>query len=584
MDSNQFIKDEIKRAADIVEVIGQFVQLKRAGQSHIGLCPFHSEKAPSFTVNPARQMFHCFGCKKGGDVFAFWMEYHKVSFPQAMRDLAERYHIPLPEKPLTPFQREKLELKETLFNINREATKFFHNILLRGKKGDPGRQYITRRGIPKRMVEDFRLGFAADNWQDLSRFLHSKGLDREAAVQAGLILPRKNGGYYDRFRGRVIFPIFNLRDQVIGFGGRVLDDSLPKYLNTPETPIFHKGKALYGLHGAFSAIRENARAVIVEGYTDVLALKKHGFDGVVATLGTALTRDHIRMLKGYAGEAVVVFDADTAGKTAAMKSLTHFLAEGLSSKVLILPEGEDPDTYVNSQGLESFRKLLDRAVPMFDFFIELSLHQRGEQIEHKVDALKEILPVLAELESETQRSLYIRRLAEKVGVSESAIIKEYQQWLESRAQKDTPYGHKEKTPGPDTITSDEGALLSMLIHYSAGIHRLLKQDYQVLISNHAVFNIFDVVRSMIEEEEELTATGILERLTDESAKERFRECMLKPSIFQEDELGQAVIEFEDRIQKIKIAESKKRALKQGLKKENIEALNRIPKYIKERWG
>jgi len=584
MDSNQFIKDEIKRAADIVEVIGQFVQLKRAGQSHIGLCPFHSEKAPSFTVSSARQMFHCFGCKKGGDVFAFWMEYHKVSFPQAMRDLADRYHISLPEKTLTPFQRGKLKLKESLFNINEEAANFFHSTLVRGKKGEPGRQYLARRGVPKKLTEDFRLGFAADEWNDLSRFLQSKGLDMETAVQAGLILPKKNGGHYDRFRGRVIFPIFNLRKQVIGFGGRVLDDSLPKYLNTPETPLFHKGKALYGLHGAFQSIRENACAVIVEGYTDVLALKKHGFKGVVATLGTALTRDHIRMLKGYAGEAVVVFDADTAGKTAAMKSLSHFLAEGLSSKVLILPEGEDPDSFVNSHGLESFRKLLDSAVPMFDFFIDLNLYQEGDRIEHKVNALKEILPVLAELESEAQRSLYTRRVAEKAGVSESAIIKELQQWLRSKTQKDTIYAHKEKEPPSDALTSDEASLLNILIHYPAAIHRLMKQDYKVLISNHAVFKIFEVAHSIFEQNGGTAATDILERLNDESIKEKFREGMLKPSIFQGDEIGQAVKEFEDRIQKIKITESKKRALKKGLKKEDIEELNRIPKYIKERWG
>lgn len=584
MDSNQFIKDEIKRAADIVEVVGQYVQLKRAGQSHIGLCPFHSEKAPSFTVSPARQMFHCFGCKKGGDVFAFWMEYHKISFPQAMRDLAERYHIPLPEKPLTPFQRGKLALKESLFNINEEAANFFHHTLMRRKKGEPGRQYLARRGLTRKLTENFRLGFATDEWSDLSRFLQGKGLDMEAAVQAGLILPRKSGGHYDRFRGRVIFPIFNLRKQIIGFGGRVLDDTLPKYLNTPETPLFHKGKALYGLHEAFQSIRENDCAVIVEGYTDVLALKKHGFDGVVATLGTALTRDHIRMLKGYAGEAVVVFDADTAGKTAAMKSLSHFLAEGLSSSVLILPEGEDPDSYVNRQGLEGFRKLLNRAVPMFDFFIDLSLHQGGEQIEHKVSALKDILPVFAELESEAQRALYMRRLAEKVGVSESVIIKEHQQWLKSRTQKDTTYAHKGKKPPSDTLTSDEASLLSILIHYPAAIGRLMKQDYNVLISNHAVFKIFEVARGVFEQEEGAAAADILERLDDESAVEKFREGMLKPSIFQEDEIEQAVKEFEDRIQKIKIMESKKRAFKKGLKKEDIEELNRIPKYIKERWG
>ncbi len=584
MNSSDFVKNEIRSAADIVEVIGQYVQLKRAGQSHIGLCPFHSEKAPSFTVSPARQMFHCFGCKKGGDVFAFWMEYHKVSFPQAMRDLAERYHIPLPEKPLTPVQRGKLELNESLLRINEEAATFFHDTLLRSKKGEPGRQYLAQRGIPTKLTEEFRLGYTADEWNGLSRFLQGKGRDMGVAVQAGLILPRKSAGYYDRFRGRVIFPICNLRKQVIGFGGRVLDDSLPKYLNTPETSLFHKGKALYGLHLAVQSIREDSRAVIVEGYTDVLALNKHGFRGVVATLGTALTRDHIRMLKGYAEEAVVVFDADTAGKTAAMKSLSHFQAEGFSSKVLILPEGEDPDSYVNGNGLDKFQTLLDEAVPMFDFFIELSFSKKGDQIEGKLNALKEILPTLAKLKSEAQRSLYVRRVAEKAGIAEVAIIKELRQWQESKTQKDTAFTVQKETPEPNPISSDEASLLNILVHHPQAMHRLMKRNYKVLVSNRIVLQILEDAHELFEREGIIAPSDILDRLKERTATETFRESMLNPPMFQADEAELAVREFEDRIQKIKITESKKRALKRGLKTGDIEELNRIPKYIKERWG
>ncbi|MGD8985462.1 MAG: DNA primase, partial [Desulfobacteraceae bacterium] len=388
MGDYQSAKEEVRRAADIVELIGQFVQLRKAGQNYVGLCPFHSEKDPSFTVSPSRQMFHCFGCKKGGDVFSFWMDYHKVDFPQALKDLADRYQVSLPEKPLTPFEREKMEVKEWLFKLNGVAAEYFHGILTRSEKGGPGRTYFDKRSIPKETILEFSLGYAPDEWDGLASFFQRKKMDLKKAAQAGLLIPRKNGGYYDRFRGRVIFPILNLRQQIVGFGGRVLDDSLPKYVNTPETPVFHKGELLYGLHVAYKSIRDSGRAVVVEGYTDVLALKRHGFDHAVATLGTALTRQHVRRLKGYAKEAVVVFDADSAGKAAAIKSLSSFMNEGLSSRVMVLPEGNDPDSYVNKNGLNSFLALLDASLPMFEYYLDLKLSQTGDEVEGQVSALK----------------------------------------------------------------------------------------------------------------------------------------------------------------------------------------------------
>ncbi|MBW1862186.1 MAG: DNA primase, partial [Deltaproteobacteria bacterium] len=294
MDSYQSAKEEIKRVADIAELIGQYVQIKKAGLNYMGLCPFHSEKAPSFTVSPAKQMFHCFGCKKGGDIFAFWMEYHKVSFPQAMRDLAQRYNVTLPERKLTPAQKRKMELQEELFKINGSAAEYFHHILTESDKGEAGRGYLEKRSVDKDCILEFKLGYAPDKWDGLAIFLRSKKVDMGKAAQAGLVISKKNGGYYDRFRGRVIFPIYNLRKQIAGFGGRVLDDSLPKYLNSPETPIFRKGDLLYGLHVAYEHIRATGRVVIVEGYTDVLALRRHGFNEAVATLGTSMTKDHIR--------------------------------------------------------------------------------------------------------------------------------------------------------------------------------------------------------------------------------------------------------------------------------------------------
>jgi len=581
MDSYQSAKEEIKRIADIVELIGQYVQLKKAGQNHIGLCPFHSEKDPSFTVSPAKQMFHCFGCKKGGDIFGFWMEYHKVPFPQALRDLANRYHVTLPEREWTPSQRRREELKEILFKINEMATEYFHHLLTKTEKGGPGRRYLQSRAITKELILEFRLGYALNEWDGLTEFLKGEGVHMERAVQAGLIIPKKTGGYYDRFRGRVIFPIFNLQHQVVGFGGRVLDDSLPKYLNTPETPLFQKGELLYGLHSSHQPIREKGRVVIVEGYTDVLALKRHGFHETVATLGTALTRDHIRKLKGYTTEAVVVFDSDTAGKGAVLKSLPLFLNEGLSSRVMVLPEGDDPDSFVNKMGVQGFVELLNRSKPMFDFFLDLKLSDGGDGIEHQVSLMEEILPVLSELDNAAQRSLYVRRLSERTGIAESVLLGE----LENLKKQHTKRGDKSRV-GEKLLASKAKKradldLLNLIIHYPRSIGRLINQDCKVLLSDPVVIGIFDsIYETYTQGGGEITSAEILDNLEGEPARERFREAMLSPPICPNEMVEQAIDEFEDKIYKIKMSESIKKARDRG----DIEGLNQLLKQKSRRQG
>jgi DNA primase len=571
MGDYQSSKEEVRRASDIVELIGQFVQLRKAGQNYVGLCPFHSEKDPSFTVSPSRQMFHCFGCKKGGDVFSFWMDYHKVAFPQALKDLADRYQVLLPEKPLTPFEREKMELKEFLFKLNGIAAEYFHGILTKSEKGRAGRAYFDKRSIPKETILEFKLGCAPDEWDGLVRFLERKKTDLEKATQAGLLIPRKNGGYYDRFRGRIIFPIFNLRQQVVGFGGRVLDDALPKYVNTPETPIFHKGEFLYGLHAAYKSIRDSGRAVVVEGYTDVLALIRHGFNEVVATLGTALTREHVRMLKGYAKEAVVVFDADSAGKAAAIKSLSSFMNEGLSSRVMVLPEGDDPDSYVNKKGLNRFLGLLDASVPMFEYYLDLKLSHAGDEVEGQLGVLKEILPVLGELNNVSQQSLYVRRLSAKLGVAESALLAELGNWQRQHSWKGDEGELRERLSASKVKNIDDFHLLNLFIHYPHTVERLMDLDCKVLLSDPVVMGIFDSLHEIHGSEGRIAPTDILERLPGDSARERFREAMLSSPIYPDDMVEQALDEFEAKIHKIKLAESNIKAIQEG----DLERSNRI---------
>jgi DNA primase len=311
MMSYQSAKEEIKQAADIVSVVGQFVQLRKAGKNFVGLCPFHGEKAPSFTVNQDKQMFHCFGCKKGGDVFAFWMAYHSLSFPEAMKDLADRYNVQLPEKQFTAEEKKKAEYRENLYNVNELAATYFQKELAHPDRGKAGRDYFKRRSITTDMLSEFRLGYAPKGWDGLKQFLLSHKVSLETALAAGVLKRSDKGHYYDLFRERVMFPIMDLtpKKRIIGFGGRVLDDTLPKYVNTPETPFFIKARVCMVFLPPEKPFERRGRAVVVEGYMDYLALRKHGLNEVVATLGTALSESPVRKLKGIGREAIVVFDA-----------------------------------------------------------------------------------------------------------------------------------------------------------------------------------------------------------------------------------------------------------------------------------
>ena len=299
---------EIKNAADIVDVVSESVLLKKAGKNFIGLCPFHSEKTPSFTVSSDKQIFHCFGCGTGGNVFSFMMKQEGLSFPEAARHLAKRYGVDIPDRPLSPEQKKKISEREKLLDINRRAGGFYHQALLDSRYGKQARSYLSTRGISQKTIDDFKLGYARDGWDHLLGFFSINRVSPILLEKSGLIVPRKNkSGHYDRFRNRIIFPIFNVNTQIVGFGGRVLDDSLPKYLNSPETTLYNKSRSLYGIHRAKDKCRATGTVYIVEGYLDLLALHQHGIENSVATLGTALTADHVKLLTRYSGQNTWIF-------------------------------------------------------------------------------------------------------------------------------------------------------------------------------------------------------------------------------------------------------------------------------------
>lgn len=556
MGVSQSVKDQIKRQADIVELIGQFVQLKKAGKNYSGLCPFHAEKSPSFTVSPDRQMFHCFGCKKGGDIFAFWMAYHNYTFPEALRDLAERYNIPIDEGFSAHREKEKNEQRKRLFAANEAAATFFENTLANPNRGKPGMAYLKRRGIPRSIMEEFRLGYAPDEWEGLYAYLKAQHVDPTIAEQAGLIIPKKHKGYYDRFRGRVMFPILNLRGQVTGFGGRVLGDGLPKYLNTPETLIFHKGEIPYGLHASFQAMRQTGQAIITEGYMDFLTLRQHGVHEAVATLGTALTDEHIRKIKGYVSEAIVVFDSDEGGKNAALRSLPLFLNEGLSAKAVALPKGHDPDTFLKENGPEAFNQILAQAAPLFDFYLDQKLTHGDTGIEAKIAVLKELLPVLLKLRNRAQRSLYISRVSQKTGIKEDVVLSELRTLEKTLSTESFERGIRARM-AQSHVEGRIGdfQLLNLVIHHPDTVQQMMDCECHALLSDTTVKEIMMKIFEIYRSEGRFSPEMLEDRLDSEEMRIRFRETLVSNSIYSHQEVHQAIQEIETKVYHKKLSDS-----------------------------
>lgn len=417
---------EIREKASIVAVVSDFLSLKKSGKNYLGLCPFHGERTPSFTVNEEKGIFHCFGCGAGGSVFNFLMRAKGITFPEAVKEVAKRYGIALPERELSPEEQRRRSLQSRLLEINETAAAFYHQILTARKEGEEGRQYLAGRGISREIVEEHRLGFAPEAWDFLARFLQGQGVPLNHAATLGLVAPRKEaGGFYDRLRRRVIFPIVSEAGRVIGFGGRIIapaEGDAPKYLNSPESPVYSKGQTLYGLNIARSAIRETGTALIVEGYMDLLSLHQAGFRNVVASLGTALTPAQVELLRRFAREVVAVFDADESGKKATGRSLELFLNAGIPARVVSLPPGSDPDSFVRGENGPGFQRLLDGALPVMEYLLEQAVARHSpETVDGKVQAARELIPVLNRLKDPLEQSLYAERVASRLGLKESLI-------------------------------------------------------------------------------------------------------------------------------------------------------------------
>ncbi len=409
---------EVRERTDIVELISRYVSLKRSGANHMGLCPFHSEKTPSFSVNGAKQFFHCFGCGVGGDVFSFLMKIEGLAFPDAVRRLAEQHGIDLEEQALTPEEEQRQQQRERFYRINEVATAFFHQTLMEHPAAEEARMYMKARGYGRKAAAEYQIGFAPDQWDALGHHLQEQGLAIAEAEALGLVRPRKQegNGYYDLFRRRLMFPVYDLAGRVVAFGGRVLDESKPKYINSPESPVYHKGRVLFGLYQARQAMRRSGEVLVVEGYFDQLALHRAGIPQVVATCGTALTVDHARQLKRYVQRVILLFDQDKAGRQATFKAMTVLQEEGVPAAVVELPAGDDPDSFIQQQGVEAFRLRLEKARSVMDLFMDEILAEAGEAIEQKAKAAERIVAQIARLSSDLEQDLYLKELAQRSGI------------------------------------------------------------------------------------------------------------------------------------------------------------------------
>lgn len=413
--------EEIRNRCDVVDIISEYVHLKPAGKGFKGLCPFHEEKTPSFMVSPEKQLFHCFGCGEGGNVFNFLMKYEKLSFFEAVKMLAQKSGVPLP----VDEEKENIlhKKKERLYKLNNLVANYYRECLFRTNQGKKVINYFKKRGISDTSVEKYKLGYAPSSWDALSNFLKKKGYYYEELIKAGLIKKSKiEGKYIDYFRDRIIFPIFNLSGKVIGFGGRVLDDSLPKYINSPETLVYNKGSNLYSLNFAKEDIRKKNCIIIVEGYTDVLITQQYGFNNIAASLGTALTAKQIDLIKRFTNAVLIAYDADSAGNMATLRSLDLLVKAGLEIKVIDLPQGYDPADFLIKKGSETFQNLISRSLSLIDYKLKILYSKYSiKTIEGKVKVVKEILPTLSVMGDEDEVRAQTKKISEELKLSDEAI-------------------------------------------------------------------------------------------------------------------------------------------------------------------
>jgi len=424
--------EQVRLASDIVDVVSGYLTLRQRGKNHFGLCPFHQEKTPSFSVNPELQIFHCFGCGAGGNVFTFIMRIERLTFPESVRLLAKAAGITIPEE---EEDRESLQEKEALYYANKFAHDWFQLQLQESPEAEAARRYLASRGLSLEVCLNYGIGYALNRWDGLLSQARQKSLNPDILLKAGLVLQKENGDYYDRFRGRVTFAIHNLSNQVVAFGARrMTEDKSPKYVNSPETEIYQKRLVLYGLHLSRESVRQKNQAVIVEGYTDFISLHRSGATNVVATSGTALTDDHARTLRRYTANTIILYDGDSAGAAASLRGADILLTNGFDVRICLLPSGRDPDEYVRLEGAEAVQRRIAAAVPLMEYRVQL-LEKQGllRTPNQRAEAIRDLLGSVALIGDAMKKAFVVRDLAEKLNMEEALLWAEVRK-LERRSR------------------------------------------------------------------------------------------------------------------------------------------------------
>ena len=501
---------EIKEAAAIEEVVGQYVKLTRRGRNLVGLCPFHADTRPSFTVSPERGIYYCFGCGAGGNVITFLMQHLRLSFPEAVEELARRYHIPLSLKEVGPEGARQARKRRTLQELLALAQAFYCRTLA-APEGRAAREYLARRGLTAEVLEAFQLGYAPPEWEALTRLLQTQGFPLHLAQEAGLVMPRASGGFYDRFRDRIMFPIHDRQGRVVAFGGRILGEGEPKYLNSPESPLFAKGRLLYGLPQAAAALRREDVALVVEGYLDLLSLRVHGIEPVVATLGTALTREQVRLLKSQVSRVVLVFDGDEAGARAMLRAFPLFAAESVALRVLALPAGQDPDDYVRTRGPELFRRPWEAAQPWFTYLLDRLLAHYGREVEGVVRLIAELKPYLAAVADPVEQDLWLRQAAARLEVEEASLRRSLAQAVPPAAPR--------LLPARNLAVSLERNFLKWILHQPEAVSLAELEEWAGDFEDPELKALMEHILAATRRFGRLEVSLLLEQVEDEEARQ-----------------------------------------------------------------
>ena len=571
--ANEFLSEEkiseIRDRASILEVVSDYVSLKKTGRNHKGLCPFHSEKTPSFMVNEEKQIFHCFGCGEGGDVFAFLMKTGHFSFPEAAEELAKRYGIKLLRREPSPLQKKEMAKREVLFRINQLASDYFHDLLTQKREGEVGRKYLSQRSVSEQIIKEHRLGYSPERWDGLVQHLKEKNVPLEPAWELGLILPKKKEGWYDAFRKRVIFPIFDLHQRIVGFGGRLIGEGEPKYINSSESSLYHKGEVLYGLQAARRYVSERDGVIIVEGYFDLLTLHQYGLKHSVAMLGTALTAQHIRTLRRYTKNVITVFDPDPAGIQATLRTLPLLLEEEVTGKTVLLPKGEDPDTFLKKGNLEGFEKRLAEAIPLIDFFFEgLMKTHDPKSIDGKVSIAKEGMAMIRKIPEKIRKDFYVRALAERLDLKESVL---YEMIRSTPTERTRPAEGLKKRPPEESLPKSEEIVVRLMIHHPELIPTISGERILDEFESPLLKRLGQGLEGIFQKKGKL---NLIEALggVDEGLKERLCEYAFQESGVEGDQRERIL---KDCIEKIR---------RRNVKKDESDLLRRIKEAERQKGG